>query len=82
MVPWGILIQDSTLKFNRRYSVALLIESALLCLAVPLLKRSNDSGLYLASAACGLPASIASAMRRQSPAESLRRSAVAKPKPV
>lgn len=50
----GFLIQDSTLKFDRRYSVALLIESALLCLAVPLLKRGNDSGLYLASAACGL----------------------------
>ncbi len=50
----GFLIQDSTLQLGRRYGVALLIEAALLCAAVPLLKRGNVLGLYSASCACGL----------------------------
>jgi uncharacterized membrane protein YoaK (UPF0700 family) len=50
----GFLIQDSTLQLGRRYGIALLLESALLCGAVPLLYRSNPSGIYVASAACGL----------------------------
>lgn len=50
----GFLIQDSTLQLGRRYGVALLLESILLCVAVPLLKRSNNLGLYSASCACGL----------------------------
>src|SRR4051812_5772741 len=37
----GFLIQDSTLQLGRRYGVALLLESALLCGAVPLLNRQN-----------------------------------------
>ncbi len=50
----GFLIRDSTLQLGRRYGVALLLESALLCLAVPLLKRNHVSGLYCAACACGL----------------------------
>ncbi len=50
----GFLIQDSTLKLGRRYGVALLLESALLCVAVPLLKRNSLFGIYSASCACGL----------------------------
>jgi len=50
----GILIQDSTLQLGRRYGVALLLESLLLCVAVPLLKRNSDLGIYSASCACGL----------------------------
>jgi uncharacterized membrane protein YoaK (UPF0700 family) len=50
----GFLIQDSTLQLGRRYGVALLLESALLCATVPLLNRGNPLGMYLASAACGL----------------------------
>jgi uncharacterized membrane protein YoaK (UPF0700 family) len=50
----GFLIQDSTLQLGRRYGVALLLESALLCLAVPLLKRNQLFGIYAASCACGL----------------------------
>lgn len=50
----GFLIQDSTLQLGRRYGVALLLESVLLCLAVPLLKRGSVLGLYSASCACGL----------------------------
>lgn len=50
----GFLIQDSTLQLGRRYGVALLLESILLCAAVPLLKRGNMFGLYSASCACGL----------------------------
>lgn len=50
----GFLIQDSTLKLGRRYGVALLLESALLAGAVPLLNRGSLLGIYSASCACGL----------------------------
>jgi uncharacterized membrane protein YoaK (UPF0700 family) len=50
----GFLIQDSTLQLGRRYGIALLLESVLLCVAVPLLKRNNMLGIYSASCACGL----------------------------
>lgn len=50
----GFLIQDSTLQLGRRYGVALLLESVLLCVAVPLLKRNSIFGIYCASCACGL----------------------------
>jgi len=50
----GFIIQDSTLQLGRRYGVALLLESILLCAAVPLLKRNSLLGLYSASCACGL----------------------------
>jgi uncharacterized membrane protein YoaK (UPF0700 family) len=50
----GFIIQDSTLRLGRRYSVALLFESALLCGAVPLLGRGSAWGLYAAAGACGL----------------------------
>ncbi len=50
----GFLIQDSTLKLGRRYGVALLLESLMLCSAFLLLQRHNDAGIYFASCACGL----------------------------
>jgi uncharacterized membrane protein YoaK (UPF0700 family) len=50
----GFLIQDSTLKLGRRYGVALVIESVLLLLAVPLLNRQSNLGDYFASCAMGL----------------------------
>ncbi len=50
----GFLIQDSTLQLGRRYGVALLLESLLLCAAVPLLYRGSSFGIYSASCACGL----------------------------
>lgn len=50
----GYLIQDSALQLGRRYGVALLLESALLGAAVPLLQHQNVLGLYSASCACGL----------------------------
>ncbi|MEA3188880.1 MAG: hypothetical protein QOD99_2710 [Chthoniobacter sp.] len=50
----GFVIQDSTLQLGRRYGVALLLESLLLCAAVPLLDRNNSFGIYSASCACGL----------------------------
>ena len=50
----GYIIQDSALQLGRRYGIALLIESLLLGLAVPLLNRSNLFGIYAASCACGL----------------------------
>ncbi len=50
----GFLIRDSTLQLGRRYGVALLLESILLCVAVPLLKRNNLLGIDSASCACSL----------------------------
>ena len=50
----GFLVKDSALQVGRRYGAALLLESLLLCLAVPLLKRNNLLGIYSASCACGL----------------------------
>src|SRR5690242_13280350 len=50
----GFLIQDSALQLGRRYGVALLLESALLCVAVTLLQRGSVAGFYCAACACGL----------------------------
>jgi len=50
----GFVIQDSTLQLGRRYGVALLLESLLLGLAVPLLEGQSIFGVYAASCACGL----------------------------
>lgn len=50
----GWLVQDSNLRLGRRYGVALLLESMLLWVAVPLLQRGHPLGLHCASCACGL----------------------------
>jgi len=50
----GFLIDSSALQPGRRYGVALLLESALLLLAMFALQNSSVAGHYLASAACGL----------------------------
>lgn len=50
----GVVVRDGSLQLGRRYGVALLLESALLALAVPLLGRAHLGGELLAAAACGL----------------------------
>jgi uncharacterized membrane protein YoaK (UPF0700 family) len=50
----GFVIKDGALQIGHRYGVVLIVESALLCLAVPLLKRGNVAGVYSAACACGL----------------------------
>ena len=50
----GFIIQDSTLQLGHRYGVALLLESVLLCVAVPLTQHGSDFGFYSAACACGL----------------------------
>ena len=55
----GYIIGSSTLRLGRRYGVALTIESAMLFIAVPLLHRHNDAGLWLAAAASGLQNAMA-----------------------
>jgi uncharacterized membrane protein YoaK (UPF0700 family) len=50
----GVLVQDSTLQLGRRYGIALLIESLLLCAAIPFLRHQSAVGVYIASFACGL----------------------------
>ncbi|MBC8134643.1 MAG: DUF1275 domain-containing protein [Fibrella sp.] len=50
----GYIIQDTAFRLGRRYSAALLIESALLCVAVPLLTVNKEWGIYCTSCACGL----------------------------
>lgn len=55
----GLIIQDSTLQLGRRYGVALSLESALLFLAIPLLKYQPTWGIFSAAAACGLQNALA-----------------------
>jgi uncharacterized membrane protein YoaK (UPF0700 family) len=50
----GALIDNAVLRLGRRYSVALLIEAALLLMAMVSLGRGSNSGHFFASAACGL----------------------------
>jgi uncharacterized membrane protein YoaK (UPF0700 family) len=50
----GFIIKDAALQLGRRYGIALLLESILLCAAVPLLQRHYLCGLYCAACACGL----------------------------
>jgi len=57
----GMIVQQSTLQLGRRYGIALLLESALLFAAVPLLDAADSLGLYLASAAVGLQNGMVSA---------------------
>jgi uncharacterized membrane protein YoaK (UPF0700 family) len=56
----GALVRDSTLRLGRRYGVALMLESLLLLLAIPLLREHSSIGICLASAACGLQNAMAS----------------------
>ena len=56
----GLLIRERSLLLGRRYGLALVIEAALLCVAVPLLRAPSVWGDYLASAACGLQNAMAS----------------------
>lgn len=55
----GFLIQDSVLRIGRRYSVALLLESVLLFIAMPLLRRLNPMGMYACACAMGLQNAMA-----------------------
>nr|WP_225737437.1 YoaK family protein [Dyella acidiphila] len=50
----GFIVKQSTLQLGRRYGVVLMLESLLLFAATPLIRDTQDLGLYLASAACGL----------------------------
>ena len=50
----GFIVAQRTLQLGRRYGVVLMIESALLFAAAPLIAHQQDLGIYLASAACGL----------------------------
>jgi len=56
----GIIIRDAHLRLGRRYGVALLVEAALLILAMNRLNQGSDIGHFLASAACGLQNAMAS----------------------
>lgn len=55
----GLIIGDSTLRLGRRYGVALLLESAVLLLAVRYLQDGANLGIYLAGLACGLQNAMA-----------------------
>ncbi len=56
----ALIIQDSTLRLGRRYGVVLMIESLLLCAAVPLLWGQHHAGVCVAACACGLQNAMAS----------------------
>jgi len=55
----GFIIRQSALQAGRRYGVALVCESALLFAATHFLRGGNNSGDYLAAAACGLQNALA-----------------------
>ncbi|HEX4343100.1 MAG TPA: YoaK family protein [Verrucomicrobiae bacterium] len=50
----GFIIQDTVLKLGHRYGVTMLLESVLLCVAVPLLREESMYGIYCLACACGL----------------------------
>lgn len=50
----GLLIGNTALKLGRRYSLALIIECALLLISMWYLNRNSSAGHLFASAACGL----------------------------
>ena len=50
----GVIIGGMTLKFGRRYGVALIFEGVLLFLAWNLFKNHSHAGEFLAAMACGL----------------------------
>lgn len=50
----GFIVKNTTLQLGRHYGVALFLESALLCAAVPLLGKNSGWGMYAAACACGL----------------------------
>lgn len=55
----GFIVGGSALRLGRRYGVALIIESLLLFVAVPLLHVHSDAGLWLAASASGLQNAMA-----------------------
>lgn len=55
----GFITGDSALRLGHRYGLALVTESVLLFIAVPLLQRQFDAGLWLAAAASGLQNAMA-----------------------
>ncbi len=55
----GLLIGTSHLKLGRRYGAAMLLESALLAISIPLLADGRLAGDYLVVAACGLQNAMA-----------------------
>ena len=50
----GAIIDGAVLRLGHRYGVCLLVEAALLLLAMLSLSRGSSAGPFLASAACGL----------------------------
>lgn len=55
----AMIVQDSTLRLGRRYGATLVLESALLFVAVPLFQKGHLAGALLAAAACGLQNAMA-----------------------
>ncbi len=55
----GLIIQDSTLQFGRRYGIVLALESLLLLLSIPLFKQQQIWGALAAAMACGLQNALA-----------------------
>lgn len=55
----GLVIQDQQLRIGRRYGLMLLIECALLLLAIPLFEQQHIAGAWVAAAACGIQNALA-----------------------
>lgn len=50
----GFIIQNTALQFGRRYGVVLLLESALVCVAIPFFRHESLNGIFCLACACGL----------------------------
>lgn len=50
----GMIVRDTSLQLGQRYGVALLVESALLLAAIPLIHDHANVGLWLVAGASGL----------------------------
>lgn len=55
----GLLIEQQQLRLGRRYGVMLLIECALLLLAIPLFSQQHIAAAWVAAAACGIQNALA-----------------------
>lgn len=55
----GLVIQDQQLRMGRRYGLMLLVECALLLIAIPLFQQQHIAAAWIAAAACGIQNALA-----------------------
>jgi uncharacterized membrane protein YoaK (UPF0700 family) len=56
----GFIIQNNALQLGRSYGAVLLLESVLICVAVPLFRHQSLNGIFCLACACGLQNALVS----------------------